>query len=155
VPIRVTSETIYREITRLDRAIDLPVKDVNTRETLDLSSYGEVWEGVDLEVEFDPRRCQGCARCNVKEACPMGAVSFDGIRAEHLGKRCFNCGLCASECPSGAFRCNLGSLFVRGKNVPVVLRQSDRLRALRMALDLKGRILDGSFRLAEPAERIL
>jgi dissimilatory sulfite reductase (desulfoviridin) alpha/beta subunit len=109
---------------------------------------------VDLEVEFDPRRCQGCARCKVEETCPMDAVSFDGARAERDLERCFHCGLCASECPSGAFKCNLGSLSVRGKKVPVVLRQSDRLRALKMALDLKTRILDGSFKVAEPAERI-
>jgi putative methanogenesis marker 16 metalloprotein len=154
VPILVTSGTIHREITRLDREIGLPVKDVNTRKTLCLASYGEVWEGVDLEVEFDPRRCQGCTRCKVEEACPMDAVSFDGTRAELDLDRCFHCGLCASECTSGAFKCSLGSLSIRGRTVPVVLRQSDRLRALKMALDLKRRILDGSFKVAEPSERI-
>jgi putative methanogenesis marker 16 metalloprotein len=154
VPILVTSEIIRREIARLDREIRLPVKDVNTREPVGLASYGEVWDGVDLEVEFDPQRCQGCARCKAEEDCPLDAVTFDGTRARHLPQRCFHCGLCASVCPSGAFKCNLGSLSVRGRKVPVVLRQSDRLRALRMALDLKRRILDGSFRVAEPTERI-
>jgi len=84
----------------------------------------------------------------------MDAVTFDGTGAMHLLQRCFHCGLCASVCPSGAFKCYLGSLSVRGRKVPVVLRQSDRLRALRMALDLKMRILDGSFRVVEPEERI-
>jgi len=41
-----------------------------------------------------------------------------------------------------------------GRAIPVVLRQSDRLRALRLAEDLKRRILDGSFRMAPPVERI-
>ena len=40
------------------------------------------------------------------------------------------------------------------RTVPVVLRQSDKLRALRLAEELKRRILDGSFRMAEPVERI-
>jgi putative methanogenesis marker 16 metalloprotein len=154
VPILVNSETIFREMTRLDREIDLPVKDVSTRETLGRASYGELWEGVDLEVEFYPERCQGCARCKVEEACPMDAATFDGTRALLRPEMCFHCGLCVSECPSGAFKCNLGSLSFRGRRVPVVLRQSDRFRALKMALDLKNRILDGSFRVAEPAERI-
>jgi putative methanogenesis marker 16 metalloprotein len=154
VPILVTSETVRREMARLDRDIGLPVRDVNTREILSLASYAEVWEGVDLEVEFDPRRCQGCARCKAEESCPLGAVSFDGSRAVHDPKRCFHCGLCVSACPSGAFKCKLGSLSVRGRDVPVVLRQSDRLRALEMAQDLKRLILDGFFKVAEPAERI-
>ncbi len=40
------------------------------------------------------------------------------------------------------------------KTIPVVLRQSDRLRAIRLTEDLKSRIINGSFRMAEPVERI-
>ncbi|HOV51595.1 MAG TPA: methanogenesis marker 16 metalloprotein, partial [Methanothrix sp.] len=63
VPIPVTSKTILQEIARLDREIALPVMDVNTREALGQASYANVWEGVDLDVEFDPDKCMGCARC--------------------------------------------------------------------------------------------
>jgi hypothetical protein len=35
-----------------------------------------------------------------------------------------------------------------------VLRQSDRFRALRLAEDLKDRIIDGSFRIRQAVERI-
>jgi len=64
-----------------------------------------------------------------------------------------------TECPNGAFRCRLGSLRMRSssgtvRTVPVVLRQSDKLRALRLAEELKRGILDGSFRMSQPVEWI-
>ncbi len=161
VPVPVTSAAILEEIARLDRDIPLPVNDINTRTVIGQASYGDVWQGVDLQVEFDPELCQRCTRCLVERACPMKAVSFDrleghAIRDESL---CFHCGLCASECPGGAFRCNMGAIRLktasgRVREVPVVLRQSDKLRALGLAVELKRRILDGSFRMAQPIERI-
>ena len=154
VPIAVTSETIRQEMARLDREISLPVMDVNTRSAIGQADYGQVWEGVDLEVEFDAEKCRGCARCLVERACPLQAVRFDGQKAKRDDQRCFQCGLCVSECPSGAFRCNLGSICLGATTIPVVLRQSDRFRALQLALNLKRRILDGSFRVSPPVERI-
>ena len=61
--------------------------------------------------------------------------------------------------PSAAFSCRLGAIRLRTaagsvKIIPVVLRQSDRLRAIRLAEELKSRIMDGSFQMAEPVERI-
>ena len=35
-------------------------------------------------------------------------------------------------------------------SIPVVLRQSDRLRAAKLAEELKKRILDGTFSMSEP-----
>jgi len=116
---------------------------------------------VDLEVEFDPEKCQGCRQCLVMKACPMKAVRFDSQGARTLRDEllCFHCGLCVSECPNGAFQCRMGAIRMKSasgkiRTIPVVLRQSDKLRALRFAEDLKRRILDGSFRMAEPVERI-
>jgi putative methanogenesis marker 16 metalloprotein len=153
VPIPVTTNTILREIARLDRDISLPIMDVVTRMPLGCADYGDVWEGVDIEVEFDPEKCMGCERCRVEEICPMKAIVFDEY-ARREESRCFHCGLCVGECPVGAFKCNLGRISVCGKTVPVVLRQSDRLRAQRLADDLKRRVLEGSFRIAKPASRI-
>jgi NAD-dependent dihydropyrimidine dehydrogenase PreA subunit len=134
---------------------------INTRMVIGEACYGDVWQGVDLEVEFDPEKCNGCKQCRVMGACPMKAVRFDDrgtsvLRDEAL---CFHCGLCVSECPNGAFQCRMGAIRLKtasGKirTIPVVLRQSDKLRALRFAEDLKRRILDGSFRMALPIERI-
>ncbi len=154
VPIPVTTDTILKEIARLDPEIPLPVMDVNTRSCLGQADYGQVWNGADLYVEFDPHICRGCAQCRVEMTCPMGAVSFDGAGAVRDEARCFHCGLCASVCPSGAFQCDLGSIRLDDMEIPVVLRQSDRLRAIRLAEDLRDRIIDGSFRIAPAVERI-
>lgn len=159
VPIPVTSKTILQEIARLDREIALPVMDVNTREAVGEASYADVWEGVDLDVEFDSDKCRGCAHCLAQISCPTRAICFDGQAAKRDDKMCFHCGLCAVDCPSGAFQCNLGSIRLKIAEgtaivIPVVLRQSDKLRALMLAEDLKNRILDGSFTISQPVERI-
>ncbi|MBC7121378.1 MAG: methanogenesis marker 16 metalloprotein [Candidatus Methanosuratus sp.] len=161
VPIPLVSPTILEEIARRDREIPLPVNDINTRKVIGQADYGSVWEDVDLEVEFDPQQCRGCRRCLVEMACPMRAVRYDqGARAASRdGSLCFHCGLCVTECPNSAFRCHLGALRMRTakgdlREVPVVLRQSDKLRALKLSEELKERILDGSFRMALPVERI-
>ncbi len=161
VPIPVTSPTILEEIARRDREIALPVNDINTRTVIGQANYGDVWEDVDLEVEFDPQRCRGCRRCLVERACPMRAVRYDQEARVAIrdGSLCFHCGLCVTECPNGAFRCRLGALRMKTssgsvRSVPVVLRQSDRLRAVKLSGELKRRILEGSFRMAPPIERI-
>lgn len=161
VPIPVTSSTILEEIARRDREIALPVNDINTRTVIGQANYGDVWEDVDLEVEFDPQRCRGCRRCLVERACPMRAVRYDQEARVAIrdGLLCFHCGLCVTECPNGAFRCRLGALRMKTssgsvRSVPVVLRQSDRLRAVKLSGELKRRILEGSFRMAPPIERI-
>ncbi|HOV81232.1 MAG TPA: methanogenesis marker 16 metalloprotein [Methanothrix sp.] len=172
VAIPLVSERILQEVARPDGEIDLPVNDVACRQQVGLSDYGDVWDGSDLEVEFDPASCLGCQRCQVEQACPMGAVTGgmdkDGTaRATRDEGLCFHCGLCVSVCPSSAFSARLGEIMMKsnmqstieggaaeGCAIPVVLRQSDRLRALRLAEELKRRILDGSFRMAPPVERI-
>jgi putative methanogenesis marker 16 metalloprotein len=153
VPIPVTTNTILSEIARLDRDICLPIMDVVTRTPLGMADYGDVWDGVDLAVEFDSENCKGCARCKVEQTCPMKAVSFH-TQAERDESICFHCGLCVSECPSGAFKCNLGQIKACDKAVPVVLRQSDRLRALKLAEELKRQVLEGTFKITQPVERI-
>ncbi len=197
VAIPLISEKIVQELSRPDGGIDLPVNDVASRQAIGRSDYGDVWDDVDLDVEFDPGSCSGCQPCLVEEACPMRAVvrenglregggdevdEVDGgvggkgrrdgesdvaragmsraVRDEAL---CFHCGLCVSVCPSSAYRCRLGEIKIRSERdgsppqtraVPVVLRQSDRLRALQLCQDLKERIIDGSFKMSQPVGRI-
>jgi putative methanogenesis marker 16 metalloprotein len=159
VPIPVISKTILAEIARPDRGIALPVNDVKSRTVIGQADYGDVWTDVDLEVEFEPENCSDCSPCLVAEACPMRAVKSEGGRVRRSEALCFHCGLCATVCPSAVFSCRLGAIRLRtaagrARTVPVVLRQSDRQRAEKLAEDLKRRILNGSFRMAEPVEPI-
>lgn len=160
VAIPVVSKTIFAEMIRPDREIPLPVNDVCSRQVIGQASYGDVWTDVDLEVEFEPDRCIACASCMVEEACPMRAVSRKTGMVSRDGELCFHCGICVRLCPGKAFRCRMGSLQMRDaigggcRSIPVVLRQSDRLRAEKLADDLKRRILDGSFEMTEPVGRI-
>jgi putative methanogenesis marker 16 metalloprotein len=159
VAIPVISKTILEEIARPDRGIALPVNDVNSRTVIGQADYGDVWTDVDLEVEFEPENCSGCTPCLVEEACPMRAVKSKGGKVRRNEALCFHCGLCTSVCPSAVFSCCLGAVRLKRdgaavRSIPVVLRQSDRLRAERLAVDLKSRIINGSFCMAEPVERI-
>jgi len=159
VPIPVISKTILAEIARPDRGIALPVNDVKSRTVIGQADYGDVWTGVDLKVEFAAEKCSGCSPCLVEEACSMRAVKSDANGVQRSEALCFNCGLCATVCPSGVFSCRLGAIRLGtadgiGRTVPVVLRQSDRLRAVLLAEELKRRIINSSFRMAEPVERI-
>jgi len=159
VPIPVISKTILEEIARQDRDIALPVNDVSCRTAIGQADYGDVWTDVDNEVEFEPENCSGCTSCLVEEACPMKAVSNETGTPNWNEALCFHCGLCVSVCPDGVFRCRLGAIHLKTaagsvKSIPVALRQSDRLRAIRLAEELKRRIMDGSFKIAQPVERI-
>lgn len=159
VPVAVISERILEEIARPDRGIALPINDVNSRTAIGEADYGDVWTDVDLEVAFEPENCSGCAPCRAAEECPMRAIESDAGRILRSEALCFHCGICATVCPSGVFSCRLGAIRLKSaagvaRTVPVVLRQSDRLRAIRMAEELKERIRNGSFRMNETIERI-
>ncbi len=154
VPIPVTSERVLEGIAVPDRSIPLPVMDVVSRREIGRATYGDVWEDVDLSVSFSPEDCKRCTQCIPESVCPTGAIGFEGWKPTLDRKRCFNCGLCSTACVGEVFRAHLGSIRFGGREVPIVVRQSDRLRAERLALELKRRILDGSFKMTEMAEII-
>jgi len=154
VPIPVLNDSILEGIKSLDKEIPLPIMDVNLREAVEATTYGDVWGSCDLEVTFDPERCIGCKRCTVESACPMRAVTFQEGRVTRDNSRCFNCGLCVTQCSSGAFGGNLGTINFGCQKVPIVLRQSDKARALRLAQHLKERISDGSFKMTQMVDKV-
>lgn len=154
VPIPITSEAILESVSASDGSIPLPVMNVVSRREIGQASYGDVWEEVDLEVRFDPEACKRCTQCIPEAICPMGAIGFRDWKPTLDRKKCFNCGLCSTSCVGEVFRAHLGSLRFSGREVPIVVRQSDRLRAERLAEDLKRRILDRGFRMTEMVERI-
>jgi putative methanogenesis marker 16 metalloprotein len=154
VPIPVLSQSVLESVKKLDREISLPIMDVNIRQTICRTNYGDVWDCTDLEVEFDQGKCAGCKNCAAEEACPMRAIAFEEGRVRRERKKCFNCGLCISQCPAKAFTGNLGAINFDGRKVTIMLRQSDRARAIKLAEKLKLQILDGSFKITQMVEHI-
>jgi Fe-S-cluster-containing hydrogenase component 2 len=84
----------------------------------------------------------------------MRAITIVGDQVQRDKGKCFNCGLCASQCTGGAFRGNLGAIRLGERMIPIQLRQSDRARAIQLAEKLKSQILNGSFRMTEMVERL-
>jgi putative methanogenesis marker 16 metalloprotein len=154
VPIPILNEKILENIKTLNRDIPLPIMDVNIRETIEKTTYGDVWDTTDLEIHMDLTKCEGCKKCNVENACPMRAVTFENGLARRNDNLCFNCGLCTTECPNGVFKANLGTINLGCNRIPIVLRQSDKARALELAKYLKTRIIEGKFKMTQMVERI-
>jgi len=84
----------------------------------------------------------------------MRAITIVGSQVKRDKGKCFNCGLCVSQCSGGAFRGNLGAICLGVRKIPIQLRQSDRARAIELAKRLKLQILDGSFRITEMVEHL-
>ncbi|MGP8337495.1 MAG: methanogenesis marker 16 metalloprotein [Methanosarcinaceae archaeon] len=160
VPIPILNQGILDNITKLDSDLKLAIVDVNDRLPICDTTYGDVWDGSDTTVTYQPGECIMCDVCKVEQTCPMGAVTHDNnVAAAHDTKLCFNCGLCTTKCAGSAFSANLGTLhYMDGnveKDIPVVIRQSDRARAVMAAGELKRKIISGEFEITEPVGRIV
>jgi len=113
-------------------------------------TYGDVWDN-NFSIIFDPKKCIDCEDCPVDGACPTNAFNLKtGIDRT----RCFNCGTCAVVCPEEAFKADLKTIKFEDKNIPVVLRQSDRYGAIKLATELKNMILNGDFLIKEPTDTL-
>ncbi|HEX7445142.1 MAG TPA: methanogenesis marker 16 metalloprotein, partial [Methanothrix sp.] len=110
VPIPVLNESILESVLLQDRDIALTIMDVNVRQKIGRTTYGDVWGSTDLEIEFDPGKCISCRKCTAEPKCPMRAITIVGDQVKRDKGKCFNCGLCASQCTGGAFRGNLGAI---------------------------------------------
>jgi MinD superfamily P-loop ATPase len=88
----------------------------------------------------------------------MDAIYFKNERPVLDRHLCFNCGLCSIICKEDVFRAELGKLRFeiddKMNEVPIVLRQSDRKRALELEDKLKKMILDGTFKLSWMVETL-
>lgn len=158
VPIPVVNGSVLDSIKELDKDTPMPVMDVDKRVPVSTGNYAEAWQNVDLSVKFDSDRCLSCKVCKSIENCPMDAIYYKAEKLTLDRHLCFNCGLCTKSCPGNVFIADLGTIGVEKdgalKEVPVVLRQSDRKRALNMAEKLKKDIIDGSFKITEMVEKL-
>jgi uncharacterized protein (DUF39 family) len=109
-----------------DADILLPVMDISDRQQVSCSSYDRVWTGTARTVRYDPSGCLTCDPCLVRENCPVEAIGPDGNIHHSV---CFRCGTCVHFCKGTAYQGNFGTVQISGRDVPVILRQSDRTRA--------------------------
>ena len=150
VPIPILNEEIFNNIIKSDKEVPLTILNLVGREKLGEITYGDVWDNNFL-VRFEAQKCKKCDECSIETTCPTSAFSLEsGIDRS----RCFNCGMCAIECPDNAFIADLKSINFEGKEVPIVLRQSDRFGAIKLARELKTMILEGKFVLEKPTGKL-
>jgi len=158
VAIPVLDREMLIHILKTDEQIPLKVVDVRNRKPIYEITYGHVWNKEDNhEVEFNRKICLKCDACRVEGICPVRAVHSDPETGVHFDRaRCFNCGICASVCKGKSFAAHLGSIKLEGVNhkVPVTLRQSDRVAALKAAEVLKHQIQKGQFKMTQPVGKI-
>ena len=148
IPIPVLNEEIYNNLLVRDEDIDLPVADIKGRHLpLDNTNYGKMWADYDLRPQFDSSYCDKCDNCMVEEVCPTNAFKDKRLNLAY----CYGCGMCAHYCRHDAFNMNTGDvdLEIKGKevNIPIICRQSDRLRANKLSLKLKKMIENKEFKL--------
>lgn len=147
IPIPVLTEEIYNNLLIMDEDVKIPVADIKGRHLpLDETDYGKLWAENDLRPKYDSDKCLKCDSCIVEEICPTNAFASERIDFTY----CFGCGMCANYCPNNAFDMNTGdvNLKINGNevNIPIICRQSDRLRANKLSLKLKEMIENKEFK---------
>ena len=148
IPIPVLNEEIYNNLLVTDSEIEIPVADIKGRHLpLDETDYYKLWKDYDLRPQYDRSKCLSCDKCHVEEICPTNAFKKDSLNLAY----CFGCGMCANYCKHDAFTMNTGNvdLNINDKmvNIPIICRQSDRLRGNKLSLKLKKMIENSEFKL--------
>ena len=149
VPIPILNESIFNNIVKSDKEVPLTILSLVGREKIGEVTYGDVWDNNFL-LKFNSEACKKCGECKITDKCPTNAfIIKDNIITGIDRSRCFNCGNCVRLCPD-AFKLDLKHIKFEGKDIPVVLRQSDRYGAILLAEELKSKILKGKFPLENP-----
>lgn len=156
VAIPVLNEQIFQNLIKTNEQIELVITDVKGRKPLGTTTYAAAWHNANLRIFYNREKCMDCAEfdapeCSLEIACPMGAFSRENGVDQTL---CFNCGTCLKVCKGDAFKAKLGSLSLGPRTIPIILRQSDLCGALKLARELKRKILTQEFKLALPIARI-
>jgi putative methanogenesis marker 16 metalloprotein len=144
LPIPVCDDLTIAALSVLNESIPLPILDIHEREVLGEASYADVWGRAGMRPLYLPGECRACPTCPAEEGCPTGAFTA-GAGIDPLS--CFGCGTCAELCQGGAAVLACGRISLRGRMIPITLRQSDLCRAHALCEDLKHLVLEGGFPL--------
>ncbi len=153
VPIPILNERIFNNVVESDRDVPLTILSLVGREKVGEITYGDVWDNNFL-MKFNPDACKDCEECKAIDKCPTDAfIIKKGIITAIDRTRCFNCGNCTHLCPE-AFKLDLKKIKFEASELPIVLRQSDRYGAIKLAEQLKSMILKGEFPLRKPISKL-
>ena len=138
IPIPVLNEEIYNNLFIIDADVHLPVSDIKGRHLpLGESNYQDLWGDYDLRPTYDRSKCDNCSECEIEKICPTNAFKDKRL----LQNYCFGCGMCAHFCTHDAFDMRTGNVDIEIKgenaNLPIICRQSDRLRGNKLSSKLK------------------
>jgi putative methanogenesis marker 16 metalloprotein len=153
LPIPILNERILNNIVKSDKLVKLTILSLVGREKVGEITYGDVWDNNFL-MKFTADACKNCEECKAIDKCPTNAfIIKDGFISAIDRSRCFNCGNCTHLCPE-AFDLDLKVVRFENNDVPIVLRQSDRYGAIKLAEELKLMILRGEFPLRKPISKL-
>jgi putative methanogenesis marker 16 metalloprotein len=153
LPIPILNEKILNNIVKSDKLVKLTILSLVGREKVGEITYGDVWDNNFL-MKFNADACKNCEECRAIDKCPTNAfIIKDGFISAIDRSRCFNCGNCTHLCPE-AFDLDLKVVRFENNDVPIVLRQSDRYGAIKLAEELKLMILRGEFPLRKPISKL-
>ena len=153
IPIPILNKKIFNNIVRSDKDVKLTILNLVGREKVGEITYGDVWDN-NFVIKFDSKACKDCNDCVVADICPTNAFIMKTGKISSIDRtRCFNCGTCAHLCPE-AFKLDLKTVKFEGEDIPIVLRQSDRNGAIKLAEELKKMILNGKFQLEKPTGKL-
>ncbi|MFX1377813.1 MAG: methanogenesis marker 16 metalloprotein [Promethearchaeota archaeon] len=153
LPIPILNENIFNNIVKSDKLVKLTILSLVGREKVGEITYGDVWDK-NFHMRFDPNACKNCKECKAIDKCPTDAfIIKEGWISAIDRSRCFNCGNCTHIC-SEAFQLDLKKVNFDDNEVPIVLRQSDRYGAIKLAEMLKSMILKGEFPLKKPISKL-
>ncbi|MFX0188102.1 MAG: methanogenesis marker 16 metalloprotein [Candidatus Hodarchaeota archaeon] len=153
IPIPILNENIFDNIVKSDKDVPLTILSLVGREKVGEATYADVWDK-NFYMQFNPEECKSCIKCDIIDICPTNAfiIKENWITAIDRS-RCFNCGNCTNLCPK-AFKLDLKTINFEGHEIPVVLRQSDRYGAIKLAEELKSLIVKGVFPLIKPTGKL-